>query len=195
MTKFIDDIINRAVTVLDNQVHRGPQFVAKIGRNADGVPVEFCIAIMELFTFGFRQRCIGGNSTQSIDQKLVPFHLTEFDLRIEPNRVPVPGIEELFRIVPAEGLKSRDENSLPEVLTFGNSKLQLCDPILMSQVWPLVTIDSVDASLRCSSIAWLYSPDLGTFPAESPSLSGCIRQLCFAHEKSLRIEVEDDHRS
>ena len=195
MAKFIDDIVNRTVTVLNNQVHRGPQFVAKIGRNANSNPVEFGIAIMESFAFGFRQGCIGGNSVPTFDQEFVPFHLTEFDLRIEPNRVPVPGIDELFRIVPAEGLESRYENSLPEVLTFGNSKLQWCNPLLIAQVWPLVTIDTVDASLRCSSIAWLYSPDLGTFPAESPSLSGCIRQLCFAREKSLRIEVEDGHRS
>ena len=195
MAKFIDDIINRTVTVLNNQVHRGPQFVAKIGRNADGVPIEFGIAIMESFAFNFRQGCICSNGVQTIDQKLVPFHLAKFHLRIKSCRVPVERIGNRFKFVPVVGTKRVNENSLPKVLTFGQAKLQLCDPLLLTQVWPLVTTVVDDAFLRCSSVAWLYSPDLGTFPAESPSLSGCIRQLCFAREKSLRIEVEDDHRT
>lgn len=195
MAEFIHDVVNCSITVLGNGLHRVLQFVAKIGRDTDRVPIQFGITITDSISFRFTEACSDLNGLQAIDQKLVPFHLAEFHTRIESCRVPIAGIEKLFRIAPAEGLKSRYKKSLTGVLTFGNSKLQLCDPLLITQVWPLVTIDADDASPRCSSIAWLYSPDLGTFPAESPQFSGCTRQLCFAPEKSLSYEVDDDHRT
>ena len=62
MPQFIDHIVNRAVTVLNNQFQRGPQFVAKIGRNADRDPVQIRVTIMEPFSFciwqfGIRAGC------------------------------------------------------------------------------------------------------------------------------------------
>ena len=195
MTKFKHDVVNGSVTMLGDRLHRRLQLVAKIGRYTDRVPIQFGIAIAESISFRFNEVCPCVDRPQAIYQEFVSFHLAEFDPRIESRRVPINGIEWLFRIVPVEGLEIRYENSLAKVLTFGQAKLQLCDPLLITQVWPLVTIDADDASLRCSSIAWLYSRDLATFPAESPCFSGCIRQLCFDIEKSLRIEVRNDHRS
>ena len=195
MAKFSHDAFNGSVTNPRDRFQSRLQFFAKIGRYTDRVPIQFGIAIAESISFRFNEVCPCVDRPQAIYQEFVSFHLAEFDLRIESRRVPFTGIERLFRIVPAEGLEICYENSLPKVLTFGQAKLHLCDPLLITQVWPLVTIDADDASLRCSSIAWLYSRDLATFPAESPCFSGCIRQLCFASEKSLRIEVCHGHRS
>ncbi len=195
MTKFIDDVINRAVTVLNNQVHRGLQFVAKIGRNADGDPVQIRVTIMEPFSFCIWQFGIRTGCVDAIDQEIVPLQLTEFDLRIKSCRVPIERIGNRFEIVPMEGTERVDENSLPKVLTFGQAKLKLCDPLLLTQVWPLVTTVVDDASLRCSSVAWLYSPDLGTFPAKSLRFSECTWQPFSGCEESLLCEVDNDHRT
>ena len=195
MPQFIDHIVNRAITMFHNGLHGRPQRIAKIRRNADRCPVEVRVAIMESFPFRFRQLGIYRECVDVFDKEIVPFHLAEFDLRIKPCRVPVERIGNRFKFVPAEGTERVDEKSLPQVLTFGNGSLQLCDPLLLTQVWPLVTTVVDDASLRCSSVAWLYSPDLGTFPAKSPLFSGCTWQLFSGSEKSLLCEVHDGHRT
>ena len=193
MTKLFDHLGHVPFARLSDLFQRGSQLVFEIGWHTDRLPIQIAIPFAKPFQFTLGEIGSSVKGLQPLDQKLVPFHLAEFDPRVEARRVLVPRVSEPFEFVPVEGLKCCYKKSLTELLTFGQGKLQLCDPLLITQVWPLVTIDADDASPRCSSIAWLYSPDLGTFPAESPSLSGCIRQLCFAREKSLRIEVEDGH--
>lgn len=195
MAQLADHVFNPAITVLSNGLQRGFQFLAKIGRHTDCVPVQVAVAIVEPFSLGFRKVRASWKRFQFFDQEFMPLHLAEFDLRIKSCRVPVEWIGYRFKFVPAEGTERVNENSLPKVLTFGQAKLQLCDPLLLTQVWPLVTTVVDDASLRCSSVAWLYSPDLGTFPAESLSLSECIRQLFSGSEKSLLCEVDNGHRT
>ena len=195
MAKLADHVFNTAITVLCNGLKRGLKLVTKIGRHTDCVPVQVAVAIVEPFSLGFSNVRASRKGLEPLNQEFMPFHLVEFDTRIKSRRVPVERIGELVRIVPVKGTERGDEKSLTEVLTFGQGKLQLCDPLLLTQVWPLVTTVVDDASLRCSSVAWLYSPDLGTFPAKSPLFSGCTWQLFSGSEKSLLCEVHDGHRT
>ena len=193
MPDFFNQTFNRALAACGDGFKSASQFFAKIGRHADGFLVQIKVPIPQSFSFRIGEVCPRRKRFKFFDQKLMPFHLAEFDTRIEPCRVPVERIGNRFKFVPMKGTERVDENSLPKVLTFGQAKLQLCDPLLLTQVWPLVTTVVDDASLRCSSVAWLYSPDLGTFPAKSPLFSGCTWQLFSGSEKSLPCEVDNDH--
>ena len=102
MTKFFHDVVNGSITMLGDRLHRCLQLVAKIGRHTDCVPVEFGIAIAESISFRFNDVCPCVDRLQTIDQKFMPFHKAESNLRIESRRVPFNGIEWLFRIVPVE---------------------------------------------------------------------------------------------
>ena len=195
MSNLTQHTFDAPIAVLDDGIQRRPQLHSKIGRHTDGIPVQIRVPIMESLSLPFGQQCLTRNLLKAINQKTVSFHLAEFDLRIESRTVSVPRVGGRFRIVPVQGSERGDENRPPEVLTFGNSKLQRCDPFSLTRVWPLVTTCAVDASSRCSKVAWLYSPDLGTFPAEPPLSPGALGNFCFALEKSPLCEVDDDHRT
>ena len=195
MTKLFHDLCDHTIAVRRHRLHRDPQFVREVGRNTNGVPVKFRVPIMQALSFRFREIRIRRQLTQSFDQKLVPFHLAEFDLGIEARRVLVPRVGERDGIVPASGLSIRDENRVPQVLTSGKSSLQFSHPLSLRRVWPPVMADADDAVSRCRSVAWLYSPDLGNFPAESPPFLRAHSATFFAPGKSLLSEVDDDHRS
>ena len=195
MPDLFHQTFNGAFAACGDRFESAPQFFAKIGRHADGFLVQIKVTIPQSFSFRIGEVCSRRKRFQFFDQEFMTFYLVEFDARIESRRVPVERIGELVRIVPVKGTERGDEKSLTEVLTFGQGKLQLCDPLLLTQVWPLVTTVVDDASLRCSSVAWLYSPDLGTFPAKSPLFSGCTWQLFSGCEKSLLCEVENGHRT
>jgi hypothetical protein len=181
--------------VFCHRLQSGSQLISKVGRNTDRVPVKIGVPFMQPFALGFRKVCPSRKGLQAFDQKLMPFHLAEFNPGIEARRVPVERVGNRFIFVPVEGTERVDENSLPKVLTFCQAKLQLCNPLSFIRVWPLVTTVADDALLRCRMVAWLYSPDLGTFPAKSPLFSGCTWQLFSGSEKSLLCEVNDGHRT
>ena len=195
MPNLFHQTFNGAFAACGDRFKSASQFFAKIGRHADGFLVQIKVPIPQSFSFRIGEVCPRRKRFQFFNQEFMSFHLAQFHLRIKSCRVPIERIGELFRIVPVKGTERVDENSLPKVLTFGQGKLQLCDPLLLTQVWPLVTTVVDDASLRCSSVAWLYSPDLGTFPAKSPLFSGCTWQLFSGSEKSLLCEVHDGHRT
>lgn len=195
MTNFKQQRFDGLIAVFSNGLKRSSEFIAKIGRYTDGFLIQIKVPIPQSFSFCIGEVCPRWKRFQFFNQKFMAFHLAEFHLRIKPCRVPIERIGNRFRIVPVKDTERVDENSLPKVLTFGQAKLQLCDPLLLTQVWPLVTTVVDDASLRCSSVAWLYSPDLGTFPAKSPLFSGCTWQLFSGSEKSLLCEVHDGHRT
>ena len=195
MPDLFHQTFNGAFAACGDRFESAPQFFAKIGRHADGFLVQIKVPIPQSFSFRIGEVFPRRKRFQFFDQELMPFQLAEFDTRIESGCVPVEWISEGFKFFPVKGVEGIDENSLAKVLTFGQAKLQLCDPLLLTQVWPLVTTVVDDASLRCSSVAWLYSPDLGTFPAKSPLFSGCTWQLFSGSEKSLLCEVHDGHRT
>ncbi len=195
MTNFFHQTFNSAFAMCGDLFESGSQFIANIRRHTNGLIVQIQVPIPQPFSFRIGEVRSCWKRFQFFDEELVSFHLTEFDSRIKSRRVPIERIGNRFETVPVEGTERVDENSLPKVLTFSQAKLKLCDPLLLTQVWPLVTTVVDDASLRCSSVAWLYSPDLGTFPAKSLCFSECTWQPFSGCEKSLLCEVDHDHRT
>ena len=168
MTYLLHHLAHPSFASHGDRYHRGPQLLAKIGRNANRLPVQIGVPFAEAIEFRFRQVRTSLERLQSVDQKLMTFHLVQQHLRIEARGALIPRVSERLGIVPVVGLRKRDEISMPQVLTFGKSSLQFSHSLSLTRVWPLVTAIADDANSRCSLVAWLYSPDLGNFPAESP---------------------------
>ena len=195
MPDLFHQTFNGAFAACGDRFESASQFFAKIGRHADGFLIQIKVPIPQSFSFRIGEVFPRRKRFQFFDQELMPFQLAEFDTRIESGCVPVEWISEGFKFFPVKGVEGIDENSLAKVLTFGQTKLQLCDPLLLTQVWPLVTTVADDASLRCSTVAWLYSPDLGTFHCRIAHSFRVRSATFFALEKSLLCEVNDDHRT
>ena len=168
MTYLLHHLVHLSLAGHGDCLHRGPQLLSKIGRHSDRLPVQIGVPFAQPIEFRFRQVRACLERLQSVDQKLMPFHLVQQHLRIEARGALIPRVSERLGIVPVVGLRKRDEISMPQVLTFGKSSLQFSHSLSLTRVWPLVTTVVDDANSRCSSVAWLYSPDLGNFPAESP---------------------------
>ena len=195
MTHLLHHVCDTSITGLGDRLQRGPQLLPKIRRHTDRLPVQISVPFANPVQFLFSQVGASLQRLQSINQKLVPFDLVELDLRVEARGPLVPRVGEQFRIVPMGRLMNRDENRLPEVLTFGKSSLQFTHSLSLTRVWPPVMAVADDAVSRCSSVAWLYSPDLGNFPAESPLFLQAHSATFLTPGKSPLCEVDDDHRS
>ena len=195
MTHLLHHVCDTSFAGNCDRFHRGPQLLAKIGRHADSLPVQIGVPFAESLEFDFRQIRSSLQRLQTVDQKLVSFDLVELDLGVDARGALVPRVGERLGIVPANGLRKRYEIRVPQVLTFGKSSLKFSNSLSLTRVWPLVTTVVDDANSRCSSVAWLYSPDLGNFPAESPLFFQAHSATFFDSGKSPLREVEDDHRS
>ena len=168
MTQLLHHFVHVAITGHCDCFQRGPQLLAKIGRHTDCLPVQIGVPFSEAIEFRFRQVCACVERLQSVDQELVSSDLVKFDLGVDARGALIPRVSERLGIVSVVGLRKRDEISMPQVLTFGKSSLQFSHSLSLTRVWPPATTVADDANSRCSSVAWLYSPDLGNFPAESP---------------------------
>lgn len=195
MTHLLHDFFNPLLASLSDRLQRRPQLLPKIGRHTDSLPVQIGVSFAKAIQFQFGQVGTTLQRVQSIDQKLMPFQLVQLQLRIEARRALVPRVRERVGIVPANGLSIRDENRLPQVLTSSKSSLQFLHSLSLTRVWPPVTTLADDAETRCSSVAWLYRPDLGNFPAESPLFFQAHSATFLDPGKSPVCEVDDDHRS
>lgn len=193
MTYLLHHLCNGAFTGHGDRLQRRPQLLAKIGRHTDRLPVQIGVPFEEAIQFRFGQVRTRLERDQSIDQKLVSCHLVQQHLRVEARRALVPRVRERVGIVPASSLGKRYENRLPQVLTSSKSSLQFLHSLSLTRVWPPVTTVADDAETRCSLVAWLYSPDPGNFPAESPLFLQAHSATFFDSGKSPLSEVDDGH--
>ncbi len=193
MTHLSHHIFNPSFASDGDRLQRRPQLLAKVRRDTDRLPVQIGVPFAEPVKFPFREVGTSVERLQSIDQKLMPFHLVQLQLRIESRRALVPRVSERVGIVPMRRLMNCDENRVPEVLTSGKSSLQFSHSLSLTRVWPPVMADADDANSRCSSVAWLYPPDLGIFPAESPLFLQAHSATFFGPGKPLLCEVDDGH--
>ena len=194
MTNLLHHLCDPAFAGHGDHLHRRPQFLAKIGRNADGLPVQIGVPFSQSKKLRFGQVRTRLERDQSIDQKLVSCHLVQQHLRVEARGALVPRVGERVGDVPVSGLGKPYENRLPQVLTSSKSSLQFSHSLSLTRVWPPVTTVADDANSRCSTVAWLYPPDpRRNFPAESPLFLQAHSATFLAPGKSPLCEVDDDH--
>ena len=193
MTYLLHHLVDPSLAGHSDRLQRGPQLLSKVGRNTDRLPVQIGVPFAKAIQFLFGQVGTTLQRVQSINQKLMPFQLVQLQLRIEARRPLVPRVRERVGIVPAISLGKRYENRLPQVLTSSKSSLQFLHSLSLTRVWPPVTTVADDAETRCSLVAWLYSPDPGNFPAESPLFLQAHSATFFGSGKSPLSEVDDDH--
>ena len=195
MTHLLHHVCDTSITGLGDRLQRGPQLLPKIRRHTDRLPVQIGVPFTVAIQLRIRQVGTRLERDQSIDQKLVSCHLVQQHLRVDARGALVPRVRERVGIVPAISLGKPYENRLPQVLTSSKSSLQFLHSLSLTRVWPPATTVADDANSRCSSVAWLYSPDLGNFPAESPLFLQAHSATFLTPGKSPLCEVDDDHRS
>ena len=193
MTHLLHHFFDPAFSGHDDRLQSGSQLVSKVRRHTDRLPVQIGVPFLQSMQLRFGQVGTCLERLQSIDQKLMPFQLVQQQLRVDARRALVPRVGERVGFVPVSGLGKPYENRVPQVLTFGNLDLQFSHSLSLTRVWPLVTTIADDANSRCRTVAWLYPPDLGNFPAESPLFLQAHSATFLDPGKSPVCEVDDDH--
>jgi len=184
MANLHDDVFDDPVPRLSSRFERRPQFAARVWRNTHGGPGQFGISFAEPAPFDFRQILTLRGHFPFHGEELVSLHPRQLLFRIASRSTAVPeGIEVLFA-VPIMAFTFADGKTLPQVLTSRKQSIQMSQSFSRKRVWPPVTDNVDDASRRCSTTAWLYFPDLGTFPAEPPPSLRVRSAPLFQHPKS-----------
>lgn len=189
MPKFCHKTFDGSVSVQCDVLQGSSPLVLQVRRDSDGIPIQLDITIAESLSFRFGQIHPRRQNLQTIDQKLVPLQLLQLPLRSEALCLPLVRTWEFLTNVPVLGVMQSDEITLPQLLTSNNPIINFIYPLSITRVWPPAMTDADDASKHCSTVAWLYLPDLGTFLAESPPFPGALGNFVFASEKSLLDEV------
>ncbi len=194
MTELIHDISNAAITVRRDGLHCRPQVVSQIGRHSDPLPIEFGIPIFEPLAFDCGEVWIRHQQVEPFDQELMSFHQAELAFGVETRGVLVPRVGECCFVVPVKAGCVDDDFRLSEDLTSRKQFVKFVALILAC-----ASLASGDGRCgRRSSASQRGCPVVLSrprdFSVESLSLSGRTRQF-FSPEKSLRCEVDDDHRT
>lgn len=170
MTKFLQDRLDGLMAMCSNLSQSLTQIVMQLRRNTHCVPVEFGVSPSQSLTFLGRELASVINHAQAFDQKRASFLSGQQTGGIQARLTSLVVAQRLLNFIPANCFETRDEFTLPEVLTFSNCFLESSYPLSLWRVWPLETTVTDSTRMCCNSVARMYLPDLGTFHAESPPI-------------------------
>ncbi len=195
MTEFLEHCIYCFISVYRNFRECLAEFVMKLRRDTDRLPVEIVVSSTQSLTLALRKIPLLIDLVESVEQERTPLLSREQACRIQSRLTLFVARKRCGNFVPMKDSEIRDEGRLPQVLTFINCFIDSCHRSRICEfgLWRRPQRSAPQsAAIRLPGCT---CPTSGLFMPSHPQFSGCTRQLFSCIEKSLLDEVDDGHRS